>query len=249
MELLKTNNSAIYDTSFFDEINRPAIRSARPIAALVYNLLQPKRVVDVGCGLGAWLLAFKDLGACEVRGLDGEHVDPDRLLIDRNCFEPIDLARPFVVGGQYDLAISLEVAEHLPRAAAVRFVRALTRAAPFVLFSAAIPGQDGNSHINLQWPEYWRALFEAEGFRMFDPIRPLIRDDAAIGWWYRQNIVLYAARSIEPSRFGLGDEIPRGGELEWIHVSAARHNRPLRQAVRRFPGTMWAWSKVKPWIR
>ena len=117
MELLKTNNSAIYDTSFFDEINRPAIRSARPIAALVYNLLQPKRVVDVGCGLGAWLLAFKDLGACEVRGLDGEHVDPDRLLIDRNCFEPIDLARPFVVGGQYDLAISLEVAEHLPRAA------------------------------------------------------------------------------------------------------------------------------------
>jgi len=249
MELLKTNNSVIYDTRFFDKNNESAMRSARPVATLLYDLLLPTRVVDVGCGLGAWLRAFQDLGVAEVRGVDGAHVEPTRLLIDRNCFEPTDLARPFVVRGKYDLALSLEVAEHLPRAAAVRLVRALTRAAPFVLFSAAIPGQDGNGHINLQWPDYWRALFEAEGFRMFDPIRPRIREDAAIGWWYRQNLVVYAAREVEPSRFGLGDEVPRGAELEWVHVSATRHNRPLRQVVRRVPGTMWMWSKVKPWIR
>jgi SAM-dependent methyltransferase len=249
MELLKTRNTVIYDARFFDWNSQIAMRSARPVAALVYEMLRPARVIDVGCGCGEWLLAFQELGVRQVCGLDGDHLHPDQLLIDRNCFLPVNLARPFEVPGEYDLAISLEVAEHLPRSASSRFVRALTRAAPFVLFSAAIPGQDGNGHINLKWPDYWRSLFEAEGFRMFDPIRPRIREHPSIEWWYRQNILLYVSESVEPSRFGLGEEVSRGGELEWIHVSVARHNRRLRQALRRVPGAMWAWSKVKPWVR
>jgi SAM-dependent methyltransferase len=212
-------------------------------------MVRPKRVVDVGCGRGEWLRAFHELGTREVCGLDGDHVDRDRLLIDADQFLPVDLARAFEVPGEYDLAISLEVAEHLPQSVSRQFVRALTGAAPFVLFSAAIPGQDGNGHINLKWPDYWRALFEAEGFRMFDPIRPLIRDHPSIEWWYRQNIFLYVSRSVDPIRFGLGEEVPRGSEIEWIHASATRGNRPLRQMIRRVPGAMWLWSNLKPWIR
>jgi 2-polyprenyl-3-methyl-5-hydroxy-6-metoxy-1,4-benzoquinol methylase len=140
MELLKANNTVIYDTRFFDRNSQFAMRSARPVAELVYAMLRPARVVDVGCGLGEWLLAFHELGAHHVYGLDGDHVDPDRLLIDRNQFLPVDLARPFDVPGKFDFALSLEVAEHLPQAASRRLVRALTSAAPIVLFSAAIPG-------------------------------------------------------------------------------------------------------------
>ncbi len=249
MALLKPQNTVIYDTQFFDRNSLIAMRSARPVAGLVYEMLRPARVVDVGCGLGEWLLAFQELGVRQLCGLDGDHVQRDRLLIDRSCFLPTNLAHPFEVPGEYDLAMCLEVAEHLPHAASGRFVRALTRAAPFVLFSAAIPGQDGNGHINLKWPDYWRSLFEAEGFRMFDPIRPRFREHPSIEWWYRQNLFLYASERIEPWRFGLGEQVARGKELEWIHISAARHNRRLRQAIRRVPGAMWAWSKVKPWIR
>jgi SAM-dependent methyltransferase len=247
MELLKTENSVVYNTHFFDKNNESAMRSARPVVTLLYDWLRPTRVVDVGCGLGAWLAAFRDLGVAEVHGVDGDHVDPERLQIDRSCFEPTDFARHFVVRGKYDLALTLS--RRTPAASGGDAPGSALLAPPVVLFSAAIPGQDGNGHINLQWPDYWRALFEAEGFRMFDPIRPRIREDAAIGWWYRQNLVLYAARDIDPSRFGLGAEVPRGGELEWVHVSATRHNRRLRQVVRRVPSTMWMWSKVKPWIR
>jgi SAM-dependent methyltransferase len=246
---LKAKNIAIYDKNFYDWNAQSATRSAGPVSELVYNMLRPTRVVDVGCGRGEWLKAFHELGAHELFGLDGDHVDRDRLLIDRRQFLPTDLARAFEVPGQYDLAISLEVAEHLPPSSSHRFVRALTGAAPYVLFSAAIPGQDGNGHINLKWPGYWRGLFEAEGFRMFDPIRPLIRNHPSIEWWYRQNIFLYASQKLDPIPVGLGEEVVRGAEIEWVHASATRGNRPLRQVIRRVPGAMLVWSNLKPWIR
>jgi SAM-dependent methyltransferase len=249
MELLKTRNTVIYNKQFFERNSRSAMRSARPISALIYEMLRPARVVDVGCGRGEWLLAFNELGTHEIYGLDGDHVDRDCLLIDRNRFLPVNLACPFEVPGHYDLTISLEVAEHLPSSASRRFVRALTGAAPLVLFSAAIPGQDGNGHINLKWPNYWRTLFEAEGYRMFDPIRPLIRDQTSIEWWYRQNIFIYASPNIEPTHLGLGEEVARGEEMEWIHLSTLRGSRPLKQLIWRIPGAMWAWSNLKPWIR
>jgi hypothetical protein len=57
------------------------------------------------------------------------------------------------------------------------------------MFSAAVPGQRGSHNINEQWPGYWRSLLADEGFRLFDPIRPLIRDDSSVRWWYRQNLL------------------------------------------------------------
>jgi hypothetical protein len=71
--------------------------------------------------------------------------------------------------------MSLEVAEHLSGKAGACLVHTLTQAAPLVMFSAAVPGQRGSHHINEQWPGYWRSLFTDEGFRLFNPIRPLIR--------------------------------------------------------------------------
>lgn len=58
-----------------------------------------------------------------------------------------------------------------------KIVTALTDAAPVILFSAAVPGQGGNNHINEQWPEYWCQLFKALGYDVLDPIRPRIRED------------------------------------------------------------------------
>jgi hypothetical protein len=49
---------------------------------------------------------------------------------------------------RFDLAISLEVAEHLPEGSAGALVSTLIEAAPVVVFSAAIKGQSGTNHIN-----------------------------------------------------------------------------------------------------
>jgi hypothetical protein len=248
MGLFEPLKGALYDDRFFRG-EAQSTASARAIASIVCELIQPRSAVDVGCGWGSWLLAFHECGVERLLGIDGDYINPQRMLIDPACFAAQDLAAPFDIPGSFDLAICLEVAEHLPPRNARRFVRALTAVAPVVLFSAAMPSQGGSNHINEQWPSYWRRLFEAEGFRMFDPVRPRIRDRRDVQWWYRQNVVIYVRTDAIPSYPQLGPEIPLGDEIEWVHVSMVQHARNLRGFVRRLPGFMWLWTRIKPIVR
>ncbi len=222
----------LYDECFFDTYAVGALESARVVAPLVCDLIQPRRVLDVGCGRGAWLLGFRELGVELIRGLDGDHVRTGGLLIPRESFLSTDLANLAEPLGYYDLAICLEVLEHLSPQSGDKIVGALTEAAPVVLFSAAVPGQGGTGHVNEQWPEYWRALFEARGYRMLDLIRPLIRTDKRVAWWYRQNILLFASEIAISSNDKLRAEASRESqpELEWVHISMVRkdHRRSAR---------------------
>jgi SAM-dependent methyltransferase len=189
----RSNVSTPYSEDFFDALQKGSLQSAQVVVPLVLELTRPQSVIDVGCGRGAWLRAFQNGGVENIRGVDGDYVNTANLLIPQECFSAVDLNRPFELPGRYDLAVCLEVAEHLPAAMANVLVRQLTAVAPLVLFSAALPGQRGTNHVNERTPSYWRGLFEPHGFVMFDPIRPAILTDAHIEWWYRQNIVIYAA--------------------------------------------------------
>ena len=152
-------------------------------------------VIDVGCGVEGWLRAFSENGIATLRGLDGNYVDRSQLYIPSESFAEIDLQQPLHLEGRYDLAVCLEVAEHLDTKSGRALVRVLTGLAPVILFSAAVPGQGGIGHVNEQWPRYWRRLFEEHGFKMLDVIRPLIREDRRVKWWYRQNIVMFASEA------------------------------------------------------
>jgi hypothetical protein len=230
-----------YDNDFFAAQVTGALESARVVAPLVCGLVQPRRVADLGCGRGAWLRAFKDSGVSFIQGFDGDYVDRDALLIPRESFLHADLAKLTKLPGKYDLALCLEVVEHLSPQSGLRIVAALTEAAPVVLFSAAIPGQGGTNHVNEQWSGYWRQRFEARSYRMLDPIRPLIRDDKRVAWWYRQNILLFASDAAISASPGLQAEAARQPqfELEWVHVSIVRkeHHRNivLRTVSRALP--------------
>ena len=195
--------SVLYDEAFFSRHSDATLQSARIIVPHVLRKVRPRRVVDVGCALGAWLKVFAEHGAQVVHGLDGHYVDSSKLLIGKANFMPVDLVEmtqgdlsPVMekADGGYDLAVCLEVAEHLPESSASDLVRTLTTLAPIVLFSAAVPGQGGVGHINEQWPSYWKSRFEEQGFQRFDPIRPRIWNNQRVHWWYRQNIFLFAAR-------------------------------------------------------
>jgi len=164
---------------------------------LLVDWIKPSSLIDVGCGEGAWLSIFRHSGVERVVGVDGVYVNQDRLLIPSDCFLAADLSEPSKINIQktYDLAVCLEVAEHLPSECAMPLVRFLTRLAPVILFSAAIPNQGGTNHINEQWPDYWVAIFEKCGFTAIDCIRPRLWSDDDVDWWYAQNTFLFLNQS------------------------------------------------------
>jgi SAM-dependent methyltransferase len=182
-----------YDETFYEDQAEGSLRSARAIVPILLGLSPVRSVVDFGCGRGTWLRAFEEHGVAELRGYDGEYIDRARLRIAAGSFTPADLTRVVRVDSPFDLAVSLEVGEHLPTRASESLVESLTSASTLVLFSAAVPGQGGTHHVNEQWPSFWQGLFRRRGYLKVDSIRPRVwgRDD--VEWWYRQNVVLYAS--------------------------------------------------------
>ncbi len=181
-----------YDTAFYADLKNTAGPSAGIITPIVQDLVHARRVVDVGCGDGSWLAAFKACGAETILGLDGDWLDEALLRIPPENFQRADLFAPISLPDRYDLAMSLEVAEHLPVDRAASFVGDLVRLAPVVLFSAAIPLQEGPNHINEQWPSYWAGLFAAHGYVPVDAVRMRVWNDPDVTWWYKQNTLIFA---------------------------------------------------------
>lgn len=218
-----------YTGAFYDDCHIGSLLSARTVAPIVCGLISPASAVDVGCARGEWLTAFRENGVGTVRGLDGGYVDQSTLLIEREFFTPSDLSGDFQIPGKFDLAICLEVAEHLPKERAAALVRRLTAAAPVILFSAAVPGQGGTDHVNERWPGYWRRLFGEQGYTMLDPVRPLIREDRRVRWWYRQNIVMFASSAAIRDNPSLAAEAARPlQEMEWVHQHLMRNRGTWR---------------------
>lgn len=183
--------SYVYTETFFTDIQNGSNRSAKAIVPLVLELTKPTSVVDVGCGTGEFLKVFQEQGVDDILGIDGVYVDTNLLTFPQESFRPIDISKPFKLERRYDLAVCLEVAEHLAPGSASGFIESLTQLAPIVLFSAAIPLQGGTHHVNEQWPEYWIQLFRNQGFEPVDALRKRIWTNCQVEVYYRQNAILF----------------------------------------------------------
>jgi SAM-dependent methyltransferase len=182
--------ASLYPADFYQHRRAHTAHAARRILDALPSTLPRRSVADIGCGTGTWLAAALELGATSAFGIEGNWVTPAMLDDQRIDFAPQDLEQRFT-GPRVDLALSLEVAEHLSPARAESFVADLVALAPAILFSAAIPGQGGVGHLNEQWHSWWADRFAAHGYQAYDVIRPAIWTDDAIPAWYRQNAVLY----------------------------------------------------------
>jgi len=186
----------LFSREYFAFIRNGSLRSAREIVPLVCSIQKPARVIDVACGTGEWLQVFREHGAETVRGVDGSWIDTTMLSISPDEFMVHDIADPLDLDEEFDLALMLEAVQHVPRDQAAGVVHALTRLAPYVLFSAPIPHQGGSGHdVNEQWPAYWAAHFSDNGFACIDLFRRLIWDNERVEWWYAQNLLLFVDRA------------------------------------------------------
>ena len=177
-------------------------------------------------------------------GVDGDYVDPKRLLIPADRFVPHDLRQPLPLLGRFDVAVCVEVAEHLPWERSVNFVHALTGLAPVVLFSAAIPLQCGLGHINERDARDWIDLFGRHDYVMVDAIRPRIWCNSRVAWWYRQNLVLFLNSQVMEEHPQLDRYRDRGDKdrLLVIHHEVYERQRAhaasLSQIFRALPGAV-----------
>lgn len=198
----QSDAATAYTTRFFANIAGGSRRSAMRILPVAFELASPGSMIDIGCGTGAWLAAAGALGVSDVVGVDGAYVRREQLEIPPDRFIATDLAtltfdtlrgHAAAGGRRFDMAMSMEVAEHLPEAFASGFVELLTSLAPVVLFSAAIPFQGGTGHLNEQFPSWWARRFAERGYVPLDVIRGRVWDDPSVEWWYRQNTLLFVA--------------------------------------------------------
>lgn len=173
----------LYSPEFYEEEAKVAQESALIVAPWVKEHIDLDyfgRIIDIGCGTGEWAYAFADYENT-VLGID--LYAPRTVPIPRLS---IDISQGINCTG-WDLAICLEVAEHLPSESAEPLVAGLAQAGT-VLFSAATPGQPGVGHINCQPHDYWHGLFAAHGM-----VPEFIGDKFTepVADFYRRNMFLY----------------------------------------------------------
>ena len=192
----------LYDAAYFEWIERHAVRSAPAIARSIIEDFSPAYVADVGCGTGALLEQLRTANTAAL-GLEYseaalEHCRRRGLTVHRfNLEEPV----PPEMMPAIDVAVSLEVAEHLPSKLAEPFVDVLCRASRAVVFTAATPGQGGRDHVNEQPHDYWIAKFGRRGFRLDAPRVAQWRrqwEGRNVSWFYCKNLMIFLEPGFDP---------------------------------------------------
>ena len=251
---LRTSGAAVsqYNSEFFTSRQRSARAAAGEVVPLVLDLVRPRSVIDVGCAMGEWLSVFREHGVEDFHGVDGDYIQRDALLIPQDRFSSCDLTKAIDVQRRFDLAVSLEVAEHLPESSAAEFIHSLVRLAPLVLFSAAIPFQGGTGHLNEQWQDYWAAHFESHGYVMIDALRTRVWYNTKVPRWYKQNMLLYAHSEVLEERDDLRRErdLTVGNPVNLVHPdSYLKKARPSLKRLRRMIKAHFAERLRSRWCR
>lgn len=211
----------VYSADFYTYIDEGSRASARHFAELILRAMPVSSLLDIGAGHGAWAAEWMAAGVPDVVAVDGDYVRRDQLAIPATHFRAHDLTTPLTLGRRFDLVQTLEVAEHLPAADADVFIDNLVAHGDVILFSAAVPHQGGEHHVNEQPPEYWRQRFAARGYAAYDWLRPRLTGAREVMPWYRFNAILYANAAgqarLGPDILASRAQAPLaiGGDLGW----------------------------------
>jgi SAM-dependent methyltransferase len=188
-----------YSQNFYNSVSNRAAQSAQIVAEVLTGTIEPISVVDIGSGQGVWLrtIAAAFPTAKKVIALDLQsHESPffEELQNSSKNFQFIEVDfENFskLPGEKFDIAICLEVLEHLTPDTAVEVAKEIGRKCSYLIFSAAILGQGGTGHINERKFNYWMMLMREQGFVALDVFRPALREAHGIPSYYKQNMMLF----------------------------------------------------------
>src|SRR5688572_29866528 len=195
MDTKTPSTESRYNGPFHNSLKAVSRQSALAVVPLLIKSVNPKSVVDLGCGHGEWLSVFRELGVSDLLGVDGAWAKDMQAASLSAALHEHDLTQPLYLSRRFDLALCLELAEHLDIARAQSLVEDLTRLAPVIAFSASIPFQGREGHRNEQWQSYWTGLFEAQGYQPFFALRHALWENEEMELSYRQTLVCFCARN------------------------------------------------------
>ncbi|MEM2293577.1 MAG: methyltransferase domain-containing protein [Candidatus Bathyarchaeia archaeon] len=182
----------IYDERYF--LMRKLWKSeVNKIVDVLYEEFRPDSVIDFGCSIGLYLLRFKEYG-CKVLGVEGSSFARKHSVIDPNLIILHDLRDPLILDRKYDMALCLEVAEHIHEFYENIFLDNICSAADVIVFSSAKPGSGGVHHVNEKPAAYWIVKFAERGFKpdycLTEKIKEKISGLKHIPW-IRDNIIIF----------------------------------------------------------
>lgn len=181
----------MYNESYYKRHEIGSYESAFQILKYIKTFINFDSVIDFGCGMGTWCKALNNLNIKDFLGIDKHQYDSAYMLIPSEKYMQYDLRKPLLLSHKVDMAISVEVAEHIEFEYSNIFIENLCLCSDIILFSAAITHQGGTGHINEQSCTYWESIFNNYGYKAIDCIRPYIWNDERIEIWYKNNCVLY----------------------------------------------------------
>ncbi len=160
----------------------------------IAEMLCPGSVLDIGCGVGAYLQLFHRLGAETIVGVDG--VPDEATALNPADYLCRDLSMPLELGRMFDVVLCVEVAEHIQPDRTDTLLESIVRhAGQAIVFSAAAPGQPGNGHINCQPLAHWLDRFAAKGWAPTLAHSLGMRALASMSWFRRNLVVLQRGAS------------------------------------------------------
>ncbi len=211
-----------------------------PPFAYVSRRFDHSSVLDVGCGLGAYLSLFRTLGA-KVVGIDGAPWS-NHHFISPNEYIQRDLANTekLWIDRQFSLSIFVEVAEHLPEEAGLGIIDDIgSKTTDAIVFSAAQLDQPGHGHITLREPGFWLDRFQHCGWGVDVPGSLSLRALSTLHW-FRRNLFLLV-RKEQPALSELQELLRLGTHRDETGGSRWPTHRP-GETIIGFPGEKSAFT-------
>lgn len=165
------NLDEAYSAHFFAKREHWKKNVYKTMAVAIDEMFNPNSIIDVGCGSG---FIMKNINADKKQGIEGTSNVYEILRVDKKLVDVKDLRdkihQDYPI---YDIAVSIEVAEHIEPEFAETFVKNLCNLSNTVILTAAPPNQPGNHHVNCQPQEYWKNKFKKFDFHYSDQTKVL----------------------------------------------------------------------------
>lgn len=155
------------------------------LAGAILKILKARKIdtlVDFGCGIGEYARFFRRHGLV-VEAYDG---NPYTEQLTGGIGQVKDLSQRFNLLKQFGCVMSLEVGEHIPAEFEQAFLDNLIKHSldgGLIILSWAIPGQDGDGHVNCQTNDYIMQQMQHRGFYLENTLTNQLRKAASLRWF------------------------------------------------------------------